>query len=69
MNKCTQRLPFVQDLFDDDVNVKMATRSVEAILKARPSRLSEITRAVEGNESVSLSMFSVSWKSMIRGRS
>jgi hypothetical protein len=50
MDKCTQLLPFVQDLFDDRASVQKATRIVEGILQARSPRLSEIARAMKGNE-------------------
>ena len=50
MNKCTQLLPFVQDLFDDQASVQKATRIVDGILQARSPRLSEIARAMKGNE-------------------
>jgi hypothetical protein len=50
MDKCTQLLPFVQDLFDDRVAAKKATQIVSGILKARSPRLSEIARAMKGNE-------------------
>ena len=50
MDKCTQLLPFVQDLFDDRASVQKATRIVDGILQARSPRLSEIARAMKGNE-------------------
>jgi hypothetical protein len=50
MVKCTQLLPFVQDLFDDRASVEKATRIVDGILRARSPRLSEIARAMKGNE-------------------
>ena len=50
MNKCTQLLPFVQDLFGDRASAEKATRIVDGILKARSPRLSEIARAMKGNE-------------------
>jgi Transposase DDE domain len=50
MDKCTQLLPFVQDLFDDRATAQKATRIVEGILKARSPRLSEIARSMKGNE-------------------
>jgi len=43
-------LPFVQDLFDDRASVQKATRIVDGILQARSPRLSEIARAMKGNE-------------------
>ncbi len=50
MGKCTQLLPFVQDLFDDRAAAQKATQIVNGILKARSPRLSEIARAMKGNE-------------------
>jgi Transposase DDE domain len=50
MDKCTQLLPFVQDLFDDRAVAQKATQIVEGILQARSPRLSEIARAMKGNE-------------------
>jgi len=50
MDKCTQLLPFVQDLFDDQAAAQKATQIVEGILQARSPRLSEIARAMKGNE-------------------
>ena len=50
MNKCTQLLPFVQDLFDDRAAAAKATQIVNGMLKARSPRLSEIARAMKGNE-------------------
>jgi Transposase DDE domain len=50
MNKCTQLLPFVRDLFDDQGHARKATRIVDGIMKARSPRLSEIARAMGGNE-------------------
>ncbi len=50
MNKCTQLLPFLQDLFDDRTTAQKAARIVDGILKARSPRLSEIARAMKGNE-------------------
>ncbi len=50
MNKCTQLLPFVQDLLDDQAIAEKATRIVDGILRARSPRLSEIARAMGGNE-------------------
>ncbi len=50
MDKCTQILPFVQELFDDRAKAEKATRIVDGILKARSPRLSEIARAMKGNE-------------------
>jgi hypothetical protein len=50
MDKCTQLLPFVQDLFDDRAIAQKATHIVEGILKARSPRMSEIARAMKGNE-------------------
>ena len=50
MDKCTQLLPFVQDLFDDRGSAQKATRIVDGILQARSPRLSEIARAMKGNE-------------------
>jgi hypothetical protein len=50
MDKFTQLLPFMQDLFDDRAVTWKATRIVAGILKARSPRLSEIARAMAGNE-------------------
>jgi DDE family transposase len=50
MNKCTQLLPFVQDLFDDRATARKATEIVAGILKARSPRISEIAREMRGNE-------------------
>jgi hypothetical protein len=50
MNKCTQLLPFVQDLLDDRVVAQKATQIINGMLKARSPRLSEIARAMKGNE-------------------
>jgi hypothetical protein len=50
MDKCTQLLPFVQDLFDDRASAQKATRIVDGILQAHSPRLSEIARAMKGNE-------------------
>jgi hypothetical protein len=47
MNKCTQLLPFVQELFDDRADTQKATRIVNGILKVRSPRLSEIARAMQ----------------------
>ena len=46
MDKFTQLLPFVQDLFDDQATAQKATKIVNGILKARSPRLSEIARAM-----------------------
>jgi hypothetical protein len=50
MDKCTQLLPFVQDLFDDCAAAAKATQIVNGMLKARSPRLSEIARAMKGNK-------------------
>ena len=50
MNKCTQLLPFMQDLFDDRATAEKATRIVVGILRARSPRLSEIARSMNGSE-------------------
>jgi hypothetical protein len=50
MDKCTQLLPFVQDLFDDRDAAQKAARIVSGILQARSPRVSEIARAMKGNE-------------------
>ena len=50
MNKCTQFLPFVQDLFDDQESAQKAARIIGGIIKARSPRLSEIARAMGGKE-------------------
>src|SRR5512136_1020080 len=49
MNKCTQLLPFVQDLFDDEADARKATRIIAGIMKAHSPRLSDIARAMSGN--------------------
>ena len=66
MNKFTQLLPFIQNLFDNQKDTGKAARIVEATLKVRSPRLSEISRAMEGDESAGYKMFSVSGKPMIR---
>ena len=50
MNKFTQLFPFVQNIFDDKKTSKTATRIITGILKARSPRISEIARAMSGNE-------------------
>jgi len=50
MDKSTQLLPFVQDLFDDQAQSRQAAKIIDGILKARSPRLSEIARAMGGNE-------------------
>jgi hypothetical protein len=50
MDKCTQLLPFVQDLFEDQATVWKATRIIGGILKSRSPRLSDISRSMHGNE-------------------
>lgn len=50
MDKCTQLFPFVQDLFDDPAIAWKATRIISGILKGHSPRLSDISRAMEGNE-------------------
>ena len=50
MNKCTQLLPFMQDLFDDPATARKAAKIGEGILKARSPRLSDIARAMGGHE-------------------
>jgi hypothetical protein len=50
MNKCTQLLPFVRDLFDDQVVAQKAARIVAWILGAQSPRMSEIAREMGGNE-------------------
>ena len=50
MNKFTQLFPFVQNIFDDKNTSKTATRIITGILKARSPRISEIARAMSGNE-------------------
>lgn len=49
MNKFTQLLPFMQDLFIDQAVARTASRIVDGILKARSPRLSEISREMSGN--------------------
>ena len=51
MNKCTQLLPFMQELFDDPVSARKAAKIGAGILKARSPRLSDIARAMGGHES------------------
>jgi hypothetical protein len=50
MNKFTQLLPFVQDLFDDRKTAWKATGIVAGILKAQSPRMSEIARQMAGGE-------------------
>lgn len=50
MSKCTQLFPFVQDLLDDRDLAWKGTRIIEAILKDRSPRLSDIARAMNGHE-------------------
>jgi hypothetical protein len=50
MDKFTQLLPFVQDLFDEPAIARKATRIIDGILKGRSPRLSDISRAMDGNE-------------------
>ena len=39
MNKCTQLLPFVRDLFDDPGHARKAIRIIDGINKARSAAL------------------------------
>lgn len=50
MNKCTQLLPFMQGLIDDPATARKAAKIGEGILKARSPRLSDIARAMGGQE-------------------
>jgi hypothetical protein len=50
MNKCTQLFPFVKDLFDDPAVAWKGTRIISGILSGRSPRLSDISRAMDGNE-------------------
>jgi hypothetical protein len=50
MNKFTQLLPFVQELFDDQAVARKAAGIVTGILKACSPRLSDIARGKAGNE-------------------
>jgi hypothetical protein len=50
MNKFTQVLPFMQELFDDPVTARKAAEIAGGILKARSPRLSEIAREMAGKE-------------------
>jgi hypothetical protein len=50
MDKFTQLLPFVQYLFDDNKIARKAAWITEGILKGRSPRLSDIARAMRGEE-------------------
>lgn len=50
MGKCTQLFPFVQDLIEDTDLAWKGTRILQAILKGRSPRLSDLARAMKGNE-------------------
>jgi hypothetical protein len=50
MCKCTQLFPFLQDLFDDSGLAWKGTRIIQAILKDRSPRLSDIARSMKGTE-------------------
>jgi hypothetical protein len=50
MDKFTQLLPFVQDLFDDPAVAWKAARIIGGILKSHSPRLSDISRGMDGNE-------------------
>ena len=50
MDKFTQLLPFVRDLFDDEASANKATEIVAGILKARSPRMSDIAREMNGKE-------------------
>jgi hypothetical protein len=50
MDKCTQVLPFVKDLFDEPGTAWKAARIIGGLLKGRSPRLSDISRAMDGNE-------------------
>lgn len=49
MDKFTQILPFVQDLFDDRGLARKAARIVTGMQNARSPRISEIAREMGGN--------------------
>jgi hypothetical protein len=65
MNKPTQLLPFVQDLFDDADSAQKATRIVDGILQARSPRLSEISGGMGKMKLRIKSVFPVSWRPLI----
>jgi len=50
MDKCTQVLPFLQDLFDDPAIARKGALVVAGIMKSRSPRLSEIAREMAGKE-------------------
>lgn len=50
MDKFTHLLPFVQDLFDKQAIARKAAGIVEGVLNAHSPRISEIARAIGGNE-------------------
>jgi hypothetical protein len=50
MSKCTQLFPFVKDLFDDSAMAWKGARIIGGILSGRSPRLSDISRAMQGNE-------------------
>jgi hypothetical protein len=50
MDKCTQILPFVKEFFDEPAAAWKASRFIGGILQGRSPRLSDISRAVPGNE-------------------
>ena len=50
VNKFTQLLPFVQDLFDDPAVARKAAKIVTGVLEGRSPRMSDIARAMGGTE-------------------
>jgi hypothetical protein len=50
MDKCTQLFPFVQDLFVDPAIAWKGNRIISGILQSCTPQLSDISRAMEGNE-------------------
>lgn len=50
MDKCTQVLPFLQGLFDDQGTARKAARIIAGIIQSRSPRLSEIAREMKGKE-------------------
>ncbi len=50
MCKCTQLFPFVKDLFDDPALAWKGAQILSGILNSRSPRLSDISRAMDGNE-------------------
>jgi len=50
MDKFTQLLPFMQELFDKPATARKAAEIAGGILKTRSPRLSEIAREMAGKE-------------------